>query len=314
MSKPQLPSGVVLALWHGDGLDDAWTPAVESLLAAARPQVVQLHSAPRGHERYTRSVAAAVRRALPGVRLWLGVGADGWLWEWARGLCSRKTALDRLSGCADLAAELDAECVKWNGELAYKQHVERGRDLARATLEYVAGRHPQLAQGFTSYDHVHYHPAPWRAWCYPGSPVSAAFPQVYAAPGGEEAMAHRGALPARERAALSSWATAVRNGWVGADAPEGAPGDDNDLDWAPYIQAHSVQASDSIAFALRYPLTSWWAAPSRMDAQGRSAFLAVCAMRRLGFSGADAVQRFQRSAGLVADGIAGPKTLAALGL
>lgn len=314
MSKLQLLSGVAITLWHGDGLDDAWTPAVESMLSVARPQVVQLHSAPRGHERYTRSVAGAVRRSLPGARTWLGVGCDGWLWEWARGLCSRKAALDRLTGCADLAAALGAESICWNGELAYKEHVDRGKDLARGVLEYTASHHPQLAQTFTSYDHVHYHPAPWRAFCYPGSPVTAAFPQVYAAPGGEEAMAHRGALPAREKAALSSYAVAIKNGWVEADAPAGTAADESDIDWMPYIQAHSVQASDSIAFALRYETTAWWAAPSRMDADGRRAFLATCALRRLGFTGPDAVQRFQRGVGLKVDGIAGPKTLQALGL
>jgi len=310
--KPQLRPGTVVTLWHGDGLDDACSPSALALLTEARPEVVQLHAAPRGHGRHTSRVAARVRAAIPGVGLWLGVGCDGWLWEWARGQCSRAVAMGRLTDCADLAVSIGAECVVWNGEAAYKEHATRGADLARGVLESVAGHHPQLAQAFTSYDHPHYHPQPWRSWCYPGSPVTLVAPQVYAAPGGDEAMAHRGALPARERTALASWATAVRKGWVEGDAPAGTPEDASDMDWTPYIQAHSVRASDSIAFALRYPLTSWWALPSRADAEGRAALLAVCKLRRLGFDGPDAVRRYQAGAGLVADGIAGPKTLDAL--
>lgn len=310
-AKPQLRPGVVLTLWHGDGLDDATDAATLDLLAQARPDVVQLHAAPKGLTAHARAAALKVRGALPGVRRWLGVGCDGWLWEWAQGRCSRQAAVDRLTGAADLAAELGAEAVCWNGEAAYKEHVAQGAELARVVLERTASVHPPLAQAFTSYDHPHYHPDPWRSWCYPGSPVTAALPQVYAAPGGD-VLPYRGALPARERTAMASWQTAVRKGWVGPDVHAGAPGDEADLDWYPYVQAHSVLSRDTIPLALRYSLTSWWAAPTRLDAEGRLALLVVCELRRQGYTGPDAVQQYQREHGLASDGVVGPLTLAKL--
>lgn len=313
-SKPRVMPGVVATLWHADGLDEAWNPAVEELLSIARPQVVQLHSAPRGHQRYVRAVANAVRRSLPGVRLWLGVACDGWLWEWARGSCTRGSAQRHLTECARLAHELGAEAICWDGEAAYREHPSRGRELARAVLEETSAEHPALAQVFTSYDHPHYHPDPWRSWCYPGSPVTAALPQVYAAPGGIDVIAHRGAFPRREKTAFASWQAVVCSAWVGGDVASDAGVVDRALDWYPYLQGHSVPAIDAIPFALRHALTSWWALPSRLDREGRTALIAACVLRRLGYVGAHAVARFQSNARLAVDGVCGPKTLAALGL
>jgi hypothetical protein len=122
--------------------------------------------------------------------------------------------------------------------------------------------------------------------------------------------AHRGALPAREARALASWASAIRAGWI-------APDDDNTplregVAWRPYYQLHHVPAVDTIRSALRHEGAMLWALRSRSDVEGQRAAQALCVLDRLGYWRENGVEAFQLDHGLVADNIAGPKTVDAL--
>ena len=57
-----------------------------------------------------------------------------------------------------------------------------------------------------------------------------------------------------------------------------------------------------------------WAIPTRHDAAGLLGLRAVLLCRARAGRSAGAVARWQASEGLVADGVVGPRTLAALGL
>lgn len=306
------PLGPCPTLWGSKGIVSAWRDA-RDLLVRAQPPAVQLHTWEPGR------VASEVRRDIPGVRIVVGVGIDGIARDVATGKLSVERGAAQMAMLARRASDVGAEAIVWNAEAGWKRsptHPERARivSLVREGLAAVALAVPRLAQWHTAYDHPSYHSTyPWEAWLGPGSPVLASLPQVYAAPG-DDTMAHRGALPAREARALASWAAAVRAGWVRPDAPEGSVGDLTDVDWHPYYQAHHVPARDTIAAAVGRHTVCLWAYPTRADEDGRRALLALCELRRRGHWTRDGVRTFQREAGLVADGVAGPRTLAALGI
>lgn len=306
------PLGPCPTLWGSKGIASAWRDA-RDLLVRAQPPAVQLHTWEPGR------VADDVRRAIPGVRVIVGVGIDGIARDVATGKLSVERGAAQMVMLARRASDVGAEAIVWNAEAGWKRppsHPERARIVAlvREGLAAVARTAPRLVQWHTAYDHPSYHSTyPWEAWLGPGSPVLASLPQVYAAPG-DDTMAHRGALPAREARALASWAAAVRAGWVRPDEPEGSVGDLTDVDWHPYYQAHHVPARDTIAAAVGRHTVCLWAYPTRADEDGRRALLALCELRRRGHWTRDGVRTFQREAGLVADGVVGPRTLAALGV
>lgn len=303
-------AGPIPTLWSADGIEAAWS-AGDDLILEARPPAVQLHTWSPGR------VAAEVLRLIPGARLLVGCGIDSIARDVALGRWSARKGIDQLLALAGRARDAGAEVVVWNAEASWKRppssdEARRLDDLIRQGLAAVAGRYRTLRQWHTSYDHPGYHSTyPWRAWLGPGSPIEASLPQVYAAPEGG-LMAHRGALPAREARALASWGAAVRAGWITADDPA-TPALEG-VRWLPYYQAHHVTTADAVASAVAHPLACLWAIPTRTDAAGRAAFRALCELHRRGWWGAGAVQAFQRSAGLTADGICGAKTLRALGI
>jgi hypothetical protein len=243
---------------------------------------------------------------------------DGIARQVKSGRWSVSRASREMLGIARGARDLGAELLVWNAESGWKTTArtpERARIEATVTAGLAAAAHacPGLVQGFTSYDHPSYHSTfPWRAWLGPGSPVVLALPQVYASPG-TGLMAHRGALPRREARALSSWAAAVRAGWIEGDDPA-TPEREGAL-WAPYLQGHHVTTADTTRAAVEHPVCSLWAVPTRVDDAGRLALLAALELRRRGFVGPGAVERFQAGAGLKVDGIVGAvETLPALGI
>lgn len=293
---------VVVTLWHASGLPRAWTPEVRALLEAVRPDAVQLHGSPA----HLRSDAAArvardVRSSLPDAELWLGVACDSPAYRLAEGSRTLRWARDELASAARVAVDLGAAAVVWNAEAGWKRSkaspVDRAA-LARALVTHVATEHPALVQGHTAYDQPHLHGRyPWAAWIGPGSSVALALPQVYCAP--KEGLAPRGALARRLAARRASWARSTTAGLV-------RPG----LAVLPYLQLHGVPAGQTATVAGELGLCGW-ALPSRSDAEGHRALRALAALRPLG---PGAVARWQAERGLTADGIVGPKTLAALGL
>lgn len=298
--------GAVPTLWHSDGIDAAWSLS-DDLLIAARPRAVQLHTWE------PRRIADTIRAALPGVTLLVGVGIDGIARDVAKGGRSVSWGVSRFVELARRATTAGAVAIVWNAEAGWKRppaDPERVRleQLIAEGLEAARVAFPGLHQWHTAYDHPSLHSGyPWRAWLGPQSPVVASLPQVYAAPGGDLA-ASRGALPRREAKALASWAAAVRAGWIRPDAPAGTVEDERDVDWHPYYQMHHVALADTVSSALAHPLACLWALPTRADADGRRALLALCALDRLGYWRASGVADYQRDAGLTPDGIYGPRT------
>ena len=302
--------GPILTFWGGDGAE-AEVRASEALLRAAQPRTVQLHT-------WTPETAArGVRLLVPGVRIVCGFGVDGLARDVAQGRSSVDDGVRAMLRLALRAVGVGADAVVWNAEAGWKRpptsaEAQRLGELIRRGLGSVANVYPTLEQHHTAYDHPTYHSAyPWRAWLGEGSPVVASWPQVYAAPG-DGLMAHRGALPAREARALNSWEAAIRAGWITPDDPE-TPVREG-VQWRPYLQLHHVPAADTIAAALRYEGAMLWALRSRSDDDGRRAVAALCALDALGFWRPGGVEAFQRDRGLKVDGIAGPATLAALGV
>lgn len=302
--------GPVATLWHGEGPDAAWTLG-RSVLERARPRTVQIHS-------WSPSlVADSIRRALPDVQLVCGFGIDGIARDVAKGSLSVADGVRVFLRLAERAHVVGARAIKHNAEAAWKRppnSIEKARlsELVRTALAEIAAKYPRLEQLHTAYDHPSYHSTyNWTDWLGAGSPIVASYPQVYAAPEGGLS-AHRGALAAREARALASWGAAIRAGWIKPDDPSTALREG--VQWRPYYQLHHVPARDTIASALQHESVALWAIPSRADRDGRAAFAALCELDRRGYWRADGLVAFQRDNGLKADGIAGPKTLEALGV
>ena len=284
MCQPgKLARGVCITLYNGSRPDQALTRRTTRLLQRAKPGIVQIHGGPRSlmgldpaypANKGIKAVVAEIRAMLPGVEIWIGVGCDGWLKGLRLKQCTKADVIHWFWLTAKYAAELGATWVIWDAEAEYKLLPKEGGKIARAVQEKVAVDFPILQQGFTSYDHPTYHSTfPWHGWIGPGTRCRRAWAQVYAAPGGEGVQAHVGALPRREVRALSSWKAAVKAGWIAEDV---TPDTDDDLDWYPYIQAHSVPASDTIALCRKYDFVAFWAAPTRIDDAGETAIIAVC--------------------------------------
>lgn len=274
----QLPPGVALTLWHDDGLLPALAGA-RPLLEAARPPIVQLHAGPRELVAHAADVAAAVRAAVPNVRLWVGAGCDGWLRGLHAGTVGRPEVIRRLLEAADTAQAIGAEAVVWDPESEWKVRPDESGEIASELLSLCNQRHPALTQGFTSFDgpvsiathggrwggHSSF---PWRAWLGPDSPVALHLPQQYAAP--EKGTASIGGAKARRTLSGASIEAAVAKGWIRADL---APGGSNG---GAYVQGHHVPTEGTLAIAEGRRWVAVWAAPTRIDADGEAAVRKLC--------------------------------------
>lgn len=325
-----------LTLWSGDGLPSAVQVATP-LLLDARPAVVQLHAGPQGLRDHLHVSAAKVRAAVPGVALWVGVAWDGWVEQVTAATVDR--VLERVYlPAARAARDIGAELLVINSEAAGKVHPEAARLLAVRAIDVIRAECPGLLLGHTAYDHPHYHPEerdhggridadeegyPWSAYLggaqakaagvqLPKSgPVDIELPQRYAAPakpeGKPQPMAGLGALPHRVASSQASYARASALGWIDPAVPV-----------LSYVQAHHVDARDTAAVGAR-ELLALWAAPTRLDADGRQALRVLCAAERreLTFAdvdGADGVvvrAWVQGRVGAAGDGQWGPRSKAA---
>ena len=293
-----------VTIYAGSAHADETIARCRDLLATAKPRAVELHT--WWPDRY----APQVRRIVPDVELSVGIGVDAEARDVALGLQTVSAAVAELVRVALRAEAIGATSIAWNAEAAWKRppnsdEASRLYQLIRALLGEVAARFPRLRQEHTAYDHPTYHSAyPWRAWLGAGSPIVASYAQVYAAPEGG-LRAHRGALEAREAKALASWATAVRAGWIRADAPEGSPDDATDVDWHPYYQLHHVPAVDTVASALAHSKCALWAIPTRSDTDGAEVVRVLSAIDRANLWD---VHLLQHTVGVPVDGAYGPVT------
>lgn len=297
---------LALTLWHGNGLRAALAGS-RALLERVRPDVVQLHASPSGLRADAPTVAAEVRRMLPTVRLWLGVASDTPARAYGAGRLSLDHAAAQLLVAPAVASELHCDALIWNAEPAWKRLNKSEPDrapLARAVVVRTAAAHPELVQGHTAYDQPTLHgDYCWEGWLGTGSPVVLELPQVYVEPIGDAPLAQKGALATRYREHAKSFARARAVGWV---RPE--------VTVLPYVRVHHTPAGSIASVIGELGGGAFWAAPSRLDAEGERALLALAKLRDAGFTGPGAVSRYQASAGLVADGVVGPRTLQALGL
>jgi hypothetical protein len=258
-----------------------------------------------------------IRASLGEVEIVCGFGLDSIAREVAKGRVSVRDGIRTMLRLAERAHSIGAVAITHNAEGSWKRppsSAERARlsELVRGALGEIAARFPRLEQWHTAYDHPTFHRTyNWNDWLGRGSPITASFCQVYAAPG-DGLMAHRGALPAREARALNSWAAAVRAGWIVEDDPSTAMREG--VAWRPYYQLHHVPMRDTVASALGHECAALWAVPTRADRDGRAAFVALCELDRRGYWRADGLVAFQRDNGLEADGVLGANTLRALGV
>ncbi len=295
-------SGLFVTVWDGRSPVSAFEGARE-LLVSVRPDIVQLHTQPDPTD---APVLQAIRGLLPGVRLWLGAPSNP-----LAGMSDAK-AVETVSRWAELARTWDVELVMLNGERPSRAGlpgwVPRTPELdtkAAKILDALTSRGVRV--GWTSHDHLQWHPQPEPVLA-PGSRVVCHAPQVYGADKDAWAAAPLGSVKGRWSKAAEQAATLARRGVIGERYAFGG------ASMAPYVQAHGVSTAATCWLLDRAPLAGAWAAPARIDAEGRRALLVDAALRRLVGDAPGRVERFQRTRGLAADGIVGPATLAALGV
>jgi hypothetical protein len=309
---------LALTLWDPNGLRVALDKASE-LLAEVQPDAVQLHAGPRELLRNGEAVAIAVRALCPEARLWIGVGADGTVDDYAEGRASAAQVIDPLARVAALAQSLGAELLVLDPEGQWKRAKGKNSEgLARDVSLTCAERSPGVVQAVTTYDHPSLHGSfPWRGFLGPGSKASLFLPQVYAgavAAGQQLVAPHRRSLPRRAETSLASIRAAVRAGMLRSDERDAAGLDTSsrDLDVAPYVQGHSVNEHASSQLLIESPVACVWAAMARMDRSGLAALARAARVRRARFSRPGLVRELQKDLALEADGWLGPLTAAVL--
>jgi hypothetical protein len=316
---------IISYLWNGDSLRTAWAHSAEyfSKLWAELPEGSRPHLLLHGSPESVRSdrfspLVDVVRRTLPGVEIAAGIAGDARLAAWRAGEIEAAPVVDRLVGAAiAIERKLPGAIATWDFEQGWKDRDgdKRSREeheaLARDVVTKAAKAAPSLVYGLTSYDHVGHHTRlPWRGFLV-GTPVKLFLDQRYTDVGDPS----QGRIPARERSADASQLKAERLGILPADVTPDTP---DDLDRVHLYQLHGQHQGDLITAFVEHEHAAGWCAPvmphGRSDESGLSAMRAALKIRSLVGAGPGAVRRFQSLHGLVADGIVGPKTMAALGL
>lgn len=209
---------------------------------------------------------------------------------------------------ARLAADRGAEAIELNGEAAWKAPglSAHAREMLGAAREGATGR-PVAWSYFDGPDSHEMEPETGRSIFGPGG-VDYSAPQVYASdPGAPGLEDHHDARRRWDRAVRQHEAMVRR----GVYRPELVPGADA---CATYAQLHGCTAG-CVAWLLdRGHVGRGWAIPTRSDAEGLRGVAAVLIARREHGTAAGAIARWQAARGLTPDGVAGPLTLAAMGL
>ena len=286
---------VVVTVYNDLSGKDA-LPLLDRLAARAAQGdlAVCIHDPPGDDE---RRLADAVKAR--GWRLWYAWGVDP---DVRRPI---RDAAQITRRRARIAADRGAEVVELNGEAAWRDPslAPQARELIKAAREGA----PDALVSWTSFDHVLWHHLPWAAILGVGG-VDLHAPQIYGAdPGTPGAEGHQ-AVRARCRRAGDQLASLVRRGIV---RPELAPGG---AGWTPYGQIHGMTAGGAAVVLDAADTVRAWALPTRCDEAGLCALEVVLTARRECGRSAGAIARWQAAHGLTADGVAGPVTLAAMGL
>lgn len=259
--------------------------------------------------------AALVRRINPRARVWLAVPANYLSrMDLAKGRAAVVAEGRRIGKvAADMGAEVDEPngegassgavvgdwtAPKGTGGDAEDERLETlGEDLAEAILDGGGGK---VKLGWTSHDSVKNFRVPRRFLRH----VAVHSPQHYPAEAGKTATQRT--LEARVQWSRGQWDALAAAGEVEADVvPYGARA-------AFYLQGHGHTLGALVWGLCEVAVARLWACPGSWSPEGTEALRLAAKLRaRHGF-GPDAVERFQRAAGLAVDGIVGDATLAAL--
>lgn len=291
-----------VTIWHADGMTVALDKGAEVMLCERQPALVNLHSWPRPA---LAPIAERVRKACPNAKLWVSPGVNGLADDEPHAV--EKQARDWRKYALDLGAELvlvNAEGAAKEGLPGWKYSNE-GRsalaDRAKAMLNGLAGS--SLRIGFTSHDCPEYHRIDWQVWLGPDSPVTTHAPQVYP---GVKGLAALPAVQNRWQMATTQWRRLVKRGIVRPElGPDGSG-------WCTYTQGWGAQPIGTAWLLNQRDAGLVWAAPSRLTETGAKALDWTLRVRREAGDSAGAIERWQAAHGLVADGLIGAKSEAAL--
>lgn len=333
-----IPPGHIVYTWAGDSRTNtgatpgALRAALEDArdeLLAIRPDGVCVHGAPsqllsRGDDGLTAIewCAREIRALLPGVRIWVGVGGDGWIGQLRAGKATRAQVMQPLQRVAVLARQLGAEAIVWNFESEWK-HASSDK-LSRAELDafsrelmaVLCALAPKSAHIVSSFDHVGFHMAmPWAALL--DGNVTGFTAQNYVAVAGETAP--RKLLRGRIAKASSSQDAARAQGKFPADerSADGIDTSHDDVDVFSTVQLHGTDELDLSIELVTAAVIQSWSVPlvregGRADTRGVRAAQVARVIRNAVGPGPGAIARYQAASGgaLKADGVLGPKTFA----
>lgn len=305
-------SGIAVTIYP---CSQAHLEAALPLLIELRPPIVQLHTQPDPPD---APLLRTLRKELPGVRVWMGAGANGLAAgdlsadlksarEWARWCDANSVELLVFNCEGDNNPKTPDWLIDEPGEDVAL--ADRMGQLLRAAREVA----PSLALGFTSHDRVRSWRLPWGAALGPASPVVVNADQVYPAESIDPArwISRRGAV-ARLDGTNAQLASLVARGTIRPDLGVGGAGR------AIYTQLWGLQPAAVASLLDRSDLAAAWALPlypkGRAQVGGINGLrLGLECRRRYGDS-AGAIRRAQQALGLVVDGIPGPATAQALGV
>lgn len=312
--------------WTGDGMSKAFISArtyLEQLwqeLPERERPVLLLHGGPASilSPRFA-TLLDEVRDALPQVRVAVGVAGDGGMTKWRAGEIGDDAIVQRfVESARAIEREVPGAITILDLEEGHKDRDGDARSradheaLVRRIFDESARAAGSLIYGLTSYDHVSQHSRfPWRA-ALRNTACCLFLDQRYTDVGSPD----KGRIPAREKSADKSQAEAERKGLIPADL---SPDVSTDVDRVHLYQLHGQHEGDLVSALAEHEHCAVWCLPlvkdgGRADESGLRALRAALQIRSLVGAGAGAAKRFQSLRGLVADGIVGPRTLAALGL
>lgn len=341
MKPPALPCapGIGVALYDGTMRKSTLLKArTRLILGDAQPDIVMPHCGPRGilgqdpddpHGDGAGPVVDELRKLLPTVRIWYGIGCDGWTDYLAANNCSAaaqkqvKTLLVKLS--RDAVAN-GVEAIVWDQELAAKKNPTAGRCFAKLAVTTFREETPHILQGHTAYDHpisvplnVHGYPAqpgekvvrtkgghlpyPFDEW-YLHTPVDFAIDQTYVSDD-PKVPAPPGALKRRHATSQRSFELLEQRGMMKPGLPR-----------AHYNQVWGCPAAQIVNNELSSTHWFGWSLPgSRCDREGAVALVASAMLRRQNITTTEQVRELQRKLGVTVDGVVGMReTIPAIGI